>query len=42
MWKWENSEYPSWFMAKTIAWHRLHNSINNHIKDASIPKPKKK
>lgn len=42
MWQWENNEYPSEFKARVIAWHRLHNSIEAHKTDASIPKPKKK
>lgn len=41
MWLWENNEYPSEFKARVVAWYRLHNSIEAHKTDASIPKPKK-
>lgn len=44
MWKWENNEYPHEFKARVVAWHRLHNSLEAHKTDASMPKkkPKKK
>lgn len=41
MWKWENNKYSPEFKAKAVAWYRLHISVENHVTDASIPKPRK-
>lgn len=42
MWKWESGEYPKWFMAKVVAWHRGHVQVNNHTQDALANSVKKK
>ena len=34
MWKWEIGEYPSWFRAKVIIWHKYHTLIKTHTEDA--------
>lgn len=34
LWKWEMNEYPPWFKARVIAWHRTHDLIEMHKQDA--------
>lgn len=32
--RWDNGDYAPRFMAKTMAWHRLHGQIITHTEDA--------
>lgn len=38
MWKWESGLYPTDFMARCIAWYRLHNLVQAHSQDAAQKK----
>jgi hypothetical protein len=40
--RWYNRDYPRGFMAKVVAWHKLHSLIRSHAEDASIEAGKKK
>jgi hypothetical protein len=42
IWRWENGEYPKWFMAKTVAWYILHIAVGNHREDAMSAAAKRK
>jgi hypothetical protein len=42
LWEWENNEYPRWFKARVIAWHRLHGLIELHTQDAVARKSRRK
>jgi len=32
--KWDSGEYPTWFMAKVVAFSVARNMVRNHIEDA--------
>ena len=38
----ERGEYPSWFLARLVAWHQLHGLVAMHREDAARPKTKGK
>lgn len=42
MWKWENGEYPTWFMERTMAWWNMSNVMSAHMEDAKYKHSKKK
>jgi hypothetical protein len=33
-WAWDNGGYPHWFMARIVAWYKLHGAIATHTEDA--------
>lgn len=35
LWQWENGGYDTKFMARVIAWYKLHNLVEAHAKDAA-------
>ena len=41
LWKWENNEYPRWFKARVLAFHKCRNLIELHSQDAVARKAKK-
>ena len=38
--RFEEGDFPDWFIAKVIAWHRGHTMIENNIQDAIVKKQK--
>lgn len=34
LWQWETGQYPVWFRARVLAWHRLHGLVRLHTQDA--------
>lgn len=34
LYMWETGQYPQWFMARVIAWHKLHILVEAHTQDA--------
>lgn len=42
LWKIDNGEYPSTFVAKLIAWNRGRKLIENNVSDASVQHSKSK
>lgn len=41
LWRWEQGEYPKRFRARVMAWYNLHNLLDTHRRDASIPKKRR-
>ena len=41
LWQWTNGEYPTWFMAKIVAWYVSNLEIEQHTQDASITQGKR-
>jgi hypothetical protein len=39
--RWYNRDYPRSFMAKVVAWHKLHTLVRIHSEEASIEAAKK-
>ena len=40
VWEWESGKYPNWFMARVVAWYRLHKLVEAHSQDAAMSKKK--
>lgn len=36
LWRWENGEYPAWFMARVVAHNNITNLIKLHTDDAVV------
>jgi hypothetical protein len=34
LWKWENEEYPSWFLAQVMEWAKNRALRRDHVEDA--------
>jgi len=41
LWKIDSGDYPTWFIAKLIAWSRGSKMIHNHSQDAASSKSKR-
>ena len=41
-WKWEQGEYPVFFKANILEWHRFHGLKQSHIQDAVASAPQRK
>ena len=42
LWRWESGGYPVEFMAKVLAWHRLHNLVQSHTAEAAAARIKRR
>lgn len=40
LYKWDNGEYPVWFMARVIVWHNAFEAIELHKQAAAAPRVK--
>lgn len=40
LYDWDSGKYPVWFMAKVLAWHKLHNLVEAHTQAAVNAKAK--